>query len=69
MRDFLQYIQGNLQLEQNYTIPPLQEQDYAIMERILKKMDTNGTENDKHVQNLSPSHIYIGTDNPQKDSQ
>ena len=36
LREFLQYIQGNIQLEQTYTTPPLQENDYAVMEEIWK---------------------------------
>ena len=35
VRSFLQYIQGTMQLENSYTVHPLRQNDYSIMERIV----------------------------------
>lgn len=54
VRDFLKYIQENLQMEDSYTIPPLQTEDYSIMEHLQQGRWTM-----KELQQINACRLYL----------
>lgn len=54
MHTFLHHIQGNLQLEEEYVIPPNQQEDYSVMETLLEYKRSK-----KELQCINACRMYL----------